>query len=128
VNGIFPFSETQISNDNPLVGRTHGRLAAALAGLQGRRPPISVAHLVTYLASRECAVTGCTYSAMAGRYARGFLGVCDGWLSPDVSAITAEDIGRHIDEINSPTSFMIPTLLTEEIEAVVARIKAQSPD
>jgi NAD(P)-dependent dehydrogenase (short-subunit alcohol dehydrogenase family) len=127
VNCVFPFSETRIATDNPLVGRMHTRLTAALAGLHGRRPPMSVAHLVTYLASRESAVSGCAYSAMAGRYARVFLGVSHGWLSPDVSAVTAEEIGRHFEEINSTARFTVPGMLAEEIESVVERIKAQGP-
>lgn len=124
VNTVLPIAVSAISTDTPLVGSHHARLAAALAGLQGRRPPQSVAHLVVYLASRECKETGCAYSAAAGRYARVFLGLSHGWYAQDVDAVTAEDIAQHMDEINDVSHFTIPTMLAEEIETVVARIKA----
>jgi hypothetical protein len=41
--------------------------------------------------------------------------------------VTAEEIGRHFEEINSTARFTIPGMLAEEIESVVERIKAQGP-
>jgi NAD(P)-dependent dehydrogenase (short-subunit alcohol dehydrogenase family) len=128
VNCLFPMSETKISTDNPLAGPLHARVAAGLARLQGRRPPTSVAPLVVYLASRDCAVTGATYSAGAGRYARVFLGFGDGWLADDISAVTVEDIGQHLDEINSAANFLAPTRMVEEIEEIARRLEAKSPN
>jgi hypothetical protein len=83
-----------------------------------------VAHLVTYLASRECKITGCGYSAVAGRYARVFLGVTKGWMAKDLDALSAEDIAAHMREINDISDFMVPTRLAEELESVSAQIKA----
>jgi NAD(P)-dependent dehydrogenase (short-subunit alcohol dehydrogenase family) len=123
VNCVFPICETQMSSDTPLGGNQHGRLSLALAGLAGRRPPISVAYLTTYLASRACAVSGHTYSAAGGRYARVFLGLTDGWLAADVGAVSAEAIEAHIGEIDSTAKMSVPVCLAEEIEGVGHRIQ-----
>jgi NAD(P)-dependent dehydrogenase (short-subunit alcohol dehydrogenase family) len=123
VNCIFPFSETQISAENPLGGAKRGRLAAALTALDGRCPPSSVAQLTTYLASRASAVTGHTYSAVAGRDARVFQGLSEGWLGEDIVAITAEEIGKLVNEIDIVTSFSIPPTLSEKLEDITGRVR-----
>jgi len=122
INCIFPLSESQISADASQQSHRYPRLVAALAGLQGRRPPMSVAHLVVYLVSNTCSISGCTYSAAAGRYARVFLGLSDGWIANDVSKVSAEEIRQHIEQINDTSDFEVPLSAAEELEAIVARI------
>ena len=59
--------------------------------------PDKVVPIVTYLASRACESSHENYSARAGRYARVFVGLGDGWL-PDTGAVaTADDIVPPIE-------------------------------
>jgi NAD(P)-dependent dehydrogenase (short-subunit alcohol dehydrogenase family) len=85
-------------------------------------PPGAVAErvvpLTTYLASRECAVNGEAFSAGAGRYARVFVGVTDGWLSPTGSFPTAADIAEHLDEIEDRSNYLVPTSIFDELVAI----------
>src|SRR5262249_22547490 len=50
----------------------------------GIHPPGSASErlvaMPTYLASRDCAITGSAFQACAGQYSRVFIGVTDGWL------------------------------------------------
>src|SRR5690606_28667005 len=94
----------------------------ALTRLGDRRPPSIVAHMVTYLASRECAVNGHSYSAVAGRYARAFLGVSEGWLAGEGEPVSAEMIAEHLSQIDDTTRFAIPTSLVAELQIVGARL------
>lgn len=125
-NCIFPVAEGQIMADNPLSGPGVERLMKALSVMKGRRPPESVAHLVVYLSSRECTHSGRIYSALAGRYGRVFMGVADGYFTPDASALSVEEIARHMDQIDDLSTFTTPESIIEEIETVADRIIAAS--
>ena len=61
--------------------------------------PELVVPLVVFLASRACDFTHRNYSACAGRYARVFTGLGDGWLADPAAEPTADDILSHIDEV-----------------------------
>jgi Dehydrogenases with different specificities (related to short-chain alcohol dehydrogenases) len=122
VNSILPVATSEIAKDNPLGGVAHGPLAQALVKLGDRRPPSSVAHIVAYLASRDCSVSGHSYSAIAGRYARAFIGVTQGWLAEDGSKVTAEAIADHIGEIDDLDHFSVPASLVAEIQAVAEQL------
>ncbi len=92
-------------------------------------PPGSTAERVvampTYLASSACTVNGEAFSAGAGRYARVFVGVTDGWLSDAGTTATAEDVMAHLDEIEDRSSYMIPGSIHEEIAALLAAVEAR---
>ena len=51
-------------------------------GFLGAIAPEMVVPIVTFLASRHCTVTHQNYSACAGRFARAFVGLAEGWLAP----------------------------------------------
>ena len=55
--------------------------------------PELVVPIVVYLASRACELTHHNFSACAGRFARVFVGLGDGWLA-DGGAPTAEDLAE----------------------------------
>src|SRR6201988_4878369 len=59
-----------------------------------------VVPLVAFLASTACEVTHRNYSACAGRYARVFTGLGEGWVAAAESEPTAEDIQAHLDEVS----------------------------
>lgn len=83
--------------------------------------PELVVPLVTFLASTACAFTHRNYSAAAGRYARVFVGLSEGWLADAESRPTAEDIEAHLEQMSSTEKFMVPTSIVDEVLEVCAR-------
>ena len=85
--------------------------------------PERVVPLVVFLASRACDVTHQNVSAAAGRYARAFMGLSEGWLAdPQEPAPTAEDIAAHYAEISATDSFSVPLSSHEEIVELCTRL------
>jgi hypothetical protein len=80
--------------------------------------PELVSPLAVYLASAECTVSGEAFSAGYGRYARVFIGVTNGWLSPGGETATAEDIGAHLDELGNLGDFEVPGSQGEELHVI----------
>jgi NAD(P)-dependent dehydrogenase (short-subunit alcohol dehydrogenase family) len=83
--------------------------------------PELVVPLVTYLASRNCACTHRNYSACAGRYARVFVGLGEGWLADADSGPEAEDIEAHLDAISSTDGFIVPDSIVDEVLQICDR-------
>jgi NAD(P)-dependent dehydrogenase (short-subunit alcohol dehydrogenase family) len=77
--------------------------------------PELVVPLVTFLASSACTFTHRNYSASAGRYARVFVGLSEGWLADADSEPTAEDIEAHLDQLSSTDKFFVPTSIVDEV-------------
>ena len=88
--------------------------------MQAIRPEL-VVPLVTFLASSACTFTHRNYSAAAGRYARVFVGLSEGWLADAESQPTAEDIQAHLEEISSTEKFIVPTSIVDEVLEVCER-------
>ena len=84
--------------------------------------PELVVPMVVFLASQACTFTHHVYSACAGRFARVFVGLADGWLAPPGSEPTAEDIAAHLAEVSSPEPYSIPTSIFDEVAQVCARL------
>jgi NAD(P)-dependent dehydrogenase (short-subunit alcohol dehydrogenase family) len=78
--------------------------------------------LPTYLASSACTVSGEAFSGGAGRYARVFIGVTDGWLAPDATAPTAEDVAANLDQIEDRSSYIVPEDIYGELRNIAERI------
>jgi NAD(P)-dependent dehydrogenase (short-subunit alcohol dehydrogenase family) len=74
-----------------------------------------VVPLVVFLASRVCDFTHRNYSACAGRYARVFMGLGEGWLADAESEPTAEDIEAHLDEVSATEKFIVPDSIVDEV-------------
>ena len=83
--------------------------------------PELVVPLVTFLASGECTFSHHNYSACAGRYARVFVGLSEGWLSDADTEPTAEDIQAHFDEISATEKFIVPNSIVDEVLEVCDR-------
>jgi hypothetical protein len=81
-----------------------------------------VVPLVSFLASSACDFTHRNYSACAGRYARVFVGLSEGWIADAVSEPTAEDIRAHIDEISATEKFIVPDTIVDEVLEVCDRL------
>lgn len=84
--------------------------------------PELVVPAVVYLASRDCAVTHQAYSALAGRFARVFAGLADGWTAPRDSHPTVEDVAEHFAQISTTDPYIVPGSIFEEIGQLVGRL------
>jgi NAD(P)-dependent dehydrogenase (short-subunit alcohol dehydrogenase family) len=96
--------------------------------LAPRRAAESVAPMVTYLTSPACTVSGETFSAVAGRFARVLVGVTDGWMANDHLAVTPEDIVAHFGEICDPTTYHLPTSVYDEYETLAERLGVRAAE
>ena len=83
--------------------------------------PELVVPIVSYLASRECQVTHHNFSAGAGRYARAFVGLGEGWLA-ESDGPTAEDISTHFEQIATSDPYTIPGSIVDEVVQLCERL------
>jgi NAD(P)-dependent dehydrogenase (short-subunit alcohol dehydrogenase family) len=81
-----------------------------------------VVPLVTFLASRACEFTHRNYSACAGRYARVFMGLGEGWLADAEAEPSADDILAHLDEVSATDKFIVPDSIVDEVLEVCDRL------
>lgn len=122
VNTVLPFATTSISTRDPVPGiaEQRARSGAAYTGeIASRRGTETVAPLVAFLAGAAGPISGQTYSACGGRYARVFVGVGDGWLAPDHDAMTLEELELHWNDISRTVPHHEPTDLFDEVRLVV---------
>jgi NAD(P)-dependent dehydrogenase (short-subunit alcohol dehydrogenase family) len=85
--------------------------------------PALVVPIVVFLASRACEFTHQAYSAGAGRYARVFVGLAEGWLAERGRAPTADDVAAHLVEVAATEPFTIPASIFDEILAICSRLE-----
>jgi NAD(P)-dependent dehydrogenase (short-subunit alcohol dehydrogenase family) len=97
------------------------QLLAESAFLRAMEPEL-VVPMVVFLASRGCSLTHQSYSAGAGRYARVFAGLAEGWLAARGSNPTAEDIAAHLAEVSATESFAVPASIFDEIAGICGRL------
>jgi NAD(P)-dependent dehydrogenase (short-subunit alcohol dehydrogenase family) len=123
VNCVMPNARTPIMVDDPIPGfEDDVRFVEAFKGVSDRFEPELIAPLLAFLASPNCTLTGEVLSSLGGRYARVFYGVTEGWMSPPGTAVTAEQIEDHLEQITSAQEFFIATQIRDEFEAVAARL------
>jgi hypothetical protein len=84
-----------------------------------------VTPLVVFLVSEACQSTHGIYSASLGRYARVFIGACDGWIGPRNEPPSAEDIAANFAAVSDQSAFSIPGSLREEFVEIINRLKTQ---
>jgi NAD(P)-dependent dehydrogenase (short-subunit alcohol dehydrogenase family) len=109
-NVIAPIARTRLT-ENLL-----GPLAESL-------DPACVTPLVTYLASEACEHTHEIYDVGGGRFARIFVGLCEGKTFGKGAKPSAEEIRDSIGEIHETDGFTIPTSIAGEMEAVAKSFK-----
>jgi NAD(P)-dependent dehydrogenase (short-subunit alcohol dehydrogenase family) len=83
--------------------------------------PALVVPIVVYLAGRGCGLTHQTFSACAGRFARVFIGLGEGWLA-DTGTPTVEDIAARIESIAAPDPYTVPDSIFDEVFQVCERL------
>jgi NAD(P)-dependent dehydrogenase (short-subunit alcohol dehydrogenase family) len=84
--------------------------------------PELVVPMVVFLASRACEFSHQNYSACAGRFARVFIGLGEGWFADKDSNPTADDIQAHLSEVSATEPFTVPGSIFEEVFAVAAQL------
>jgi NAD(P)-dependent dehydrogenase (short-subunit alcohol dehydrogenase family) len=113
-NTVLPFGYSR------MVTSTVGdrELLEAETGFLHAIEPELVVPIVAFLASRSCTVTHHSYSACAGRYARAFAGLGEGWLAKPGSNPTADDIEAHLADISAAEPFIIPGSIYDEVASI----------
>lgn len=86
--------------------------------------PRLVAPLACYLAHEECPVTGEIYAAGAGRFARVFIGVTQGWVRQNP---TVEDIAGNWDAIGDESGYSVPAALMDWSSRFLAHLEETGP-
>jgi NAD(P)-dependent dehydrogenase (short-subunit alcohol dehydrogenase family) len=114
-NAVLPFGQSR------MVWETTGSPDADEESFIGAIRPELVVPMVTFLASCACTFTHRNYSAGAGRFARVFAGLGEGWVAPRDAVPTAEDVAAHIDEVSATEPFSVPASIVDEVLAICAQ-------
>lgn len=118
---------------NTVLPMGYSRMVVALAGGAEEPPaersgflaaidPELVVPLVVYLASRSCELSHHNFSACAGRFARVFLGLGEGWTAERGSSPTVEDIAQHLSEISATEPFTVPMSIFDEMSSLARQV------
>jgi NAD(P)-dependent dehydrogenase (short-subunit alcohol dehydrogenase family) len=116
-NTVLPFGYSRMVTEtvrDPTVLEKSGFLNAI--------QPELVVPIVVFLASRACGFSHHSYSACAGRFARVFVGLAEGWLAEPGSAPSAEDIAAHLEEVSATEPFTVPMSIVDEVLRVCERL------
>jgi hypothetical protein len=117
-NTVLPFGYSRMVSETVPDPE---RLLAESAFLRAIEPEL-VVPMVVFLASRTCNLSHQNYSAGAGRYARVFVGLAEGWLAERGSNPTAEDVAAHLAEVSATEAFTIPASIFDEIFGIWSRL------
>jgi NAD(P)-dependent dehydrogenase (short-subunit alcohol dehydrogenase family) len=91
------------------------------AFLKAIRPEL-VVPIVVFLASRSCEFSHHNYSACAGRFARVFVGLGEGWLAEPGSSPTADDVAAHLTTVSATEPFTVPMSIVDEVLGICDRL------
>jgi NAD(P)-dependent dehydrogenase (short-subunit alcohol dehydrogenase family) len=125
-NCVLPFGYSRMITDT--VGDRE-QLAEESAFFHAIDPQL-VVPMAVFLASRACDVTHHSFSACAGRYARVFIGLAEGWLPQADNARlrragrtpTVEDIADQLAAVSATERFTIPESIFDEVADVCTRL------
>jgi NAD(P)-dependent dehydrogenase (short-subunit alcohol dehydrogenase family) len=117
-NAVLPFGYSRMVTDT-VADREQSR--EEMAFLDAIKPEL-VAPLVVFLASRACDFGHRCYSACAGRFARVFVGLGEGWLADAANAPTADDIAAHLAEISGTDPYIVPLSIFDEVADICSRL------
>jgi hypothetical protein len=138
VNTVLPQAVTELRRD-PGGGSDPARAAAVAATLAEHtghlRPGLAdsvrelkrtdaVAPIVSYLIGPACTISGETFAAGCGRFARVFLGETHGWAAGPSQEIGPQDVADHLGEIMNAAEFIVPDSVYHEIEYMARIIRA----
>jgi NAD(P)-dependent dehydrogenase (short-subunit alcohol dehydrogenase family) len=116
-NTVLPFGYTRMVTDT-VPDPTYLEESAFLRAIQ----PELVVPIVVFLASRSCELSHHNYSACAGRFARVFVGLGEGWLPEPGSQPTADDVAAHLPTVSATEPFTVPMSIFDEVLGVCDRL------
>lgn len=116
-NTVLPFGLSRMATDT--VGDP--KAVQEIGFLKVIQPEL-VVPIVIYLASRACDLTHHNYSACAGRFARVFVGLGEGWLAVPGTNPSADDIAAHLSEVTATEPFTVPGSIFDEVFGVCERL------
>ncbi len=87
--------------------------------------PELVTPLVVYLCSEACEATHEVFSAAAGRYARVFVGLTQGWYGGQGTKASVEDIAAHWADIENQEGYIVPGSAGDELTNLVSRLQGE---
>jgi NAD(P)-dependent dehydrogenase (short-subunit alcohol dehydrogenase family) len=120
-NTVLPFGYSRMVTST--LGEEAAEALRRASGFMQAIEPELVVPVVVFLASTECQVTHHNYSACAGRFARVFVGLGDGWIAePGQGTPTAEDVAAHLAEMASTEPFIVPTSIFDEVAQLCDRL------
>jgi len=117
-NTVLPFGFTRMVTET--VG--DGEQLEAVSAFAQAIDPALVVPIVSFLASTHCTFTHHSFSACAGRFARVFAGLSEGFMFEPGSKPTAEDIESRLDTLLATNSFTIPTSIFDEVADIFTRL------
>ena len=117
-NAVLPMGQTRMMTDS--LGRREPN--PVVDKLFAETTPERVVPLVTFLASRSCELSHHLLSAAAGRFARVFIGLGEGWMADPSSEPAAEDIAENLAAITAPDPHSIPSSVADEIIELLGRL------
>ncbi|MGD0238903.1 MAG: SDR family NAD(P)-dependent oxidoreductase [Streptosporangiaceae bacterium] len=107
VNVIAPHAWTRMAGD-PSEGMDELRKARP-AGVPRHMEPELVAPMAAFLAHESCPVSAGVYLAGAGRFARLYVAVTNGYLYPGDEVPAIEDVAANWAVINDEAGYYVPT-------------------
>jgi NAD(P)-dependent dehydrogenase (short-subunit alcohol dehydrogenase family) len=116
-NSVLPFGHSRMVTDT-----VNDPEALARSGFLSSIRPELVVPIVVFLASRACRFSHHSYSACAGRFARVFVGLGEGWLAEPGSGPTADDIAARLEQVSATEPFAVPLSIFDEIVGVCSRL------
>jgi len=117
-NTVLPFGFSRMVTET--IGE--GEQLDAVSGFIEAIKPELVVPIVAYLASTRCDFTHQSFSACAGRFARVFIGLAEGWWAGAGSVPTAEDVAERIAEIAATEPYTVPTSIFDEVASIFAKL------
>lgn len=117
-NTVLPFGFSRMVTET--VGGDDEAIRAQSEFFQAIAPE-RVVPAVTYLASSACDFTHRIYSSCAGRFARVFVGLADGWTAARDLPLTAEDFAANLGQISATDPYIVPESIFDEITQLVVR-------
>jgi NAD(P)-dependent dehydrogenase (short-subunit alcohol dehydrogenase family) len=116
-NTVLPFGNTRM-----VTGTVPDPKYLEESGFLNAIQPELVVPIVVFLASRACEFSHHNYSACAGRFARVFVGLGQGWLAEPGSNPTADDIAAHLATVSATEPFTVPSSIFDEIFGICERL------
>jgi NAD(P)-dependent dehydrogenase (short-subunit alcohol dehydrogenase family) len=116
-NTVLPFGHTRMVTEtvpDPQYLEQSGFLSSIKSEL--------VVPIVVFLASRTCELSHHNFSACAGRFARVFVGLAEGWLAEPGSRPTADDIAAHLNQVSATEPFTVPASIFDEVLGICERL------